>query len=94
MANNYVDNIATSLTAFTNNDINPSVKDSIYRSLGWGGLFDTDIFGMQPHTCDIRAINQVAKQRNLAPPFTPYQHPECGLYNISASILNLKDPCY
>lgn len=66
MANNWVNTIANTLNAFPNNSIDPSLKDSIYRSLGWGGLYETDAFKLQSGKCNILAINFVANNRSVS----------------------------
>ena len=97
MANNWVQIIANSLFAFTNNEISTAMKDSIYRSLGWGGLDSTEIFRRQPGVCDILAINTVARNKNINYPFNPNAPaslPPCNNgYSITASSLKLKSPC-
>lgn len=97
MANNWVQTIANSLFAFTNNEISTAMKDSIYRSLGWGGLDSTEIFRRQPGVCDILAINTVARNKNINYPFNPNAPaslPPCNNgYSITASSLKLKSPC-
>lgn len=94
MALNWVEQISTPLYAFTNNDITPAMKDSIYRSLGWGGLDETDIFKAKPDKCDIMAINIAARNKNQGTPFTIVGYPQCtNNYTITAESLKLKNLC-
>ena len=96
MANNWVNTIANTLNAFPNNSIDPSLKDSIYRSLGWGGLYETDAFKLQSGKCNILAINFVANNRSVSAgsSITFPSYPECSqVYSFSADSLKLKAPC-
>ncbi len=97
MANNWVTTIAHSLTAFS---ISPGqsipMRDSIYRSLAWGGLHETDIFRTNTGKCNILAINAAARDRNILQPF-PFSVPEfpsCnGVYDFDSQHLMLHEPC-
>lgn len=98
IANNWVNTIAQSLTAFANSPgLTQQMRDSVYRSLGWGGLEKTDIFKQQSGICDILAINEVAKNRTLNSPFTPNVPPglsPCSnIYTINFSSFKMRNPC-
>jgi hypothetical protein len=94
IALNWVQNIKQSLYAFTNNEINPAVKDSIYNALAWGGLGMTDIFKTRTDQCNIIAINAIAKDKNISAPFVLPTSAACrDTFNFSSRTLNLKNLC-
>ncbi len=70
IALNWVQQVSASLYAFTNNDISPAIKDSIYRAIGWSGLKEADIFKLHPGRCDMMAINIAAQDKTQPVPFT------------------------
>ena len=98
MANNWVNTIAHTLSSFSIGPRQTAVmRDSIYRSLRWGGLESTDIFNAQPGKCDILAINVIARDRNVNLPFTPTtpqnSTPCTNTYILTSSSLNLRGVC-
>lgn len=70
------------------------MRDSIYRSLGWGGLQKSDIFRIHPDKCNIAAINVAAGHKNINFPFTVDSALHCNqTYTMTAQSLKLRNPC-
>jgi hypothetical protein len=70
MAANLIQIMADALAGiFPNSNIPNDMRDSIYRSLSWGGLSTTTVWLNKTDTCDIKAINTLAKNMALQAPF-------------------------
>jgi hypothetical protein len=96
MAANMIQAMATPLYGLTNTSMPATIKDSIYRSLAWGGLNNTTIWQSKPNKADIIAINKIARDTSLGAghtygPFTIPGFP--NVYNFSSKSLNFKMPC-
>lgn len=97
MASNFIQHMANPMSILTNYAMSPLMKDSIYRSLSWGGLSKTSAWRNKTDTCDIISINKVARDTSLGQgrSFGPFNLGGTCLtnYYISSDSLKLKMPC-
>ena len=97
MAQNWVKNISDALKSFSNSPGQThTMRDSIYRSLAWGGLDSTDAFENHLGKCNILAINFASVKRQIPRPqaITFRRFRQCnGIYDLSAESLKLRNPC-
>ncbi len=57
------------INLFPNPGISPSMRDSIYTALSWGGLSSTPAFYAHPDTLFIHAMNEMARDTSIHAPF-------------------------
>lgn len=96
MAANLIQAMASPLWGLGNNAMPYAIKDSMYRALSWGGLEETTIWRTKTDTCNIMAINRVARDTSFGQGHShgPFMLGNCLTnYTFSYSSLNFKMPC-
>lgn len=96
MAANLIQAMASPLYGLSNNSMSPVMKDSLYRALSWGGLEASTTWRTKTDTCNIMAINRVARDTSygLGHSQGPFIMGNCLTnYTFSYSSLNFKMPC-
>jgi hypothetical protein len=96
MAANLITYLAEPLYALHNSNMTFVMKDSLYKALSWGGLGETTVWRTKTDTCNIIAINDVARDTSLGAghTFGPFVVNGCpGSYSFSYDSLKFKMPC-
>ncbi len=93
MAGNLISVMAAPLKFVNFNPTIPSsMRDSIYRSLSWGGLNKTTVWRNKADTFDIKSINLFMRDTSIHAPFT-YQGGNGTVYDIDARLLHFSLGC-
>jgi hypothetical protein len=97
MASNFIQLMAEPLSIFSGSSFDQILRDSVNRSLSWGGLGKTTVWRNRSDTCNIIAINKCARDTSLG-----LGH-SFGVFNLGGSCVNdyyisydslkLKMPC-
>lgn len=95
MAASLIQIMADALTSlYPNPNISTAMRDSIYRSLSWGGLNQTVVWANKTDTCDILAINFLAKDTSTKAPFKITGLPDCNkIYTNDFKSFHLTTSC-
>jgi hypothetical protein len=95
MAENYFNMMASGIYAIQNDSMSIIMKDSIYKAITWGGHFATNAWrGLNIDTCKIKAINMVARDTTLQPPFILLGSGNCSdTFNFTYKTFKLQKQC-
>ncbi len=97
MATNLISVISNSLYSLNNVTMSAPMKDSIYRSLAWGGLYKTNVFMSLPNQASLIGINIAARDTAVGAghsvgPFIIPSYP-LDTFKFSSQSMGLKMPC-